>query len=94
MSESPVIDDAASPVAVMAEDRRMYLPEHDRIRIAVMTGVEREYCFQKDPGQDFYHLIVPGEVYVARGDEKFCLNCALRRGIVIFDRLYWQRRTV
>lgn len=79
---------------VQPVDQRLYLPEHDRFRVRIMTGVEREYCFQKSPGQDYYHLIVPGELYVDSGDEKLCLNCALRRGIMTPDRLFWQRRTM
>jgi hypothetical protein len=81
-----------SPTAAVPADLRLYLPEHDRYHVRVMSGVEREYCFQKAPGQDYYHLLVPGELYVDSGDERLCLNCALRRGIVTFDRLFWQKR--
>ena len=57
-----------------------------------MTGVEREYCFQQTPGRDDYHLIVPGEIYLQSGTQKLCLTCALRRGIVTTNRLFWQVR--
>jgi len=73
-----------------APDLRLYVPESDRWQVRIMTGVEREYCFQQAPGQDYYHLLVPGEIYLQLGTEKLCLNCALRRGVATLDRLYWQ----
>ncbi|MFV0446154.1 MAG: hypothetical protein ACK5Q5_21465 [Planctomycetaceae bacterium] len=94
MSESVFMSAGPTTPPPLAVDLRLYLPEHDRFRVAIMSGVDREYCYQKSPGQDFYHLIVPGEIYVDSGDEKFCFNCALRRGIVTPDRLFWQKRTI
>lgn len=87
MSHDPVLPLVAAPT-----DQRLYLPEHQQYRVRVMTGVEREYCFQKAPGQDYYHLLVPGELFVDSGDERLCINCALRRGILTFDRVFWQKR--
>lgn len=80
----------ASPAEAPA-DQRVYLPDHERFQVRIMSGVEREYCFQKAPGQDHYHLIVPGELYVDSGDERLCFNCALRRGVLTVDRLFWQK---
>lgn len=51
----------------------------------------KEYCYSQSPGEDFYHVLVGGEVYVQRGTEKFCLTCAIRLGHVTRDRMHWQR---
>ncbi len=75
------------------QDLRLYLPDQQAVQVRIQGGGERQYCYQKDPGKDYFHQIVPGEIYLETGDEKLCLNCALRRGVVTTDRLYWQRRT-
>lgn len=83
--------DAAQPANPASADRRLYIPDAHWL-VRVMTGVERVYCFQQAPGEEYYHLIVPGEIYVQSGTEKLCLNCALRRGVVTANRLFWQVR--
>lgn len=45
----------------------------------------REFCTTMTPGQDFYHSLLANEIYVHHGTEKLCLNCAIRRGIVVFE---------
>ena len=74
------------------DDMRLYVPDSEAHQVQIMRGGEREYCFAQNPGEDFFHLLVAGEVYVQYGDEKYCLNCAMRRGMITADRLYWQRR--
>ena len=90
----PIAQPAATSSATSGDDLRLYLPEYERYHMRVMVGADRTYCYQRAPGQDYYHLIVPGELYVDSGDEKLCLNCALRRGVLTVDRLFWQKRTV
>jgi hypothetical protein len=34
------------------------------------------------PGQDFYHGLLDGEIFLQRGEQRFCLACAVRRGLV------------
>ncbi len=51
-------------------------------RVAVKVGSEREFCYMTAPGQDYYHRLLDGEVYVQHGDEKLCLSCADRRGLL------------
>jgi hypothetical protein len=34
------------------------------------------------PGQDFYHRLLDGEIYLHRDDEKLCFDCAARRGLI------------
>ena len=49
--------------------------------VRLKPGSEREFCHQMAPGQDFYHRLAAGEVYLVRGDEKLCIPCAARRGL-------------
>ena len=37
------------------------------------------------PGQDYYHRLLDGEVYLFKADEKLCLACAERRGLLAYD---------
>ena len=61
--------------------RRMYLFEPGWM-IFVKTGNAREYCHMMTPGQDFYHRLLDGEICVARDEERLCLACAMRRGLI------------
>ena len=73
-------------------DVRLYVPDPDGWSARVKQGWEKLYCFYKQPGQDFFHLLMSGEIYLQRGEEVVCLMCALRRGLVTTDRLNWQHR--
>lgn len=73
-------------------DRRLYLPNGNVGSMHVKRGADRVYCYTKHPGEDYFHLIVEGEVYVHTGDDMLCLNCAVRHGILTTDRLFWQHR--
>ncbi len=55
-------------------------------RAGVKSGSHREFCHMMAPGQDFYHRLVDGEIYLVRDSEKVCLPCAARRGLVAFER--------
>ena len=35
-----------------------------------------EFCYMMAPGQDYYHRLLDGEVYLFNGDERVCLACA------------------
>lgn len=86
MPDSPPQDRPASP------DLRLYVPDALLWTVRVLTKTDRQYCHQHAPGEDYFHLIAPGEIYVEGDEEKLCLNCAFRRGIITQDRLFWQRR--
>lgn len=73
-------------------DTRLYLPDHDDWEVHIKRDSERFYCYAKLPGEDWFHLILNGELYVSRFHEKFCLRCALRLGFLTTDRLFWQHR--
>ena len=72
------------------DDRRLYLSRPEGWEAKMKQGSEKEYCYAQNPGEDYFHLLLGGEIYVQRGDEKFCLNCAHRLGVVTTDRLHWQ----
>ncbi len=61
---------------------RMYLAEPGW-RIDVKAGSDREFCYTMKPGQDFYHRLLDGEIYLHRHAEKLCLECAARRGLLV-----------
>ncbi len=74
-------------------DERLYVPYNAGWTAHIKQTGGTERCFAQHPGQDFFHLIVKGEIYLESGDERYCLTCAMRRGIVTRDRMFWQRAT-
>ena len=54
-------------------------------RVGVKTGSMRELCYMMAPGQDFYHRLLDGEIFLVRDGERLCLSCALRRGLISFE---------
>jgi len=51
---------------------------------ATKNGSEREYCYTMFPGQDFYHRLMDGELYLQGTEERLCIPCAVRRGLIGF----------
>jgi hypothetical protein len=54
-------------------------------RITRKSSSEREFCHSITPGQDYYHRLLDGEIYLHKADEKVCLPCAARRGLLTYD---------
>lgn len=54
-------------------------------RVGMKVGSEREYCYSAAPGQNYYHRLVDGELYLYHADEKICIPCAGRRGLLNFE---------
>lgn len=54
-------------------------------RVSIKRGSEREFCYQMAPGQDYYHRLHDGEIYLHHVEERLCLACAIRRGLVSFE---------
>jgi hypothetical protein len=54
-------------------------------RVSIKHGSHREFCYAMAPGQDYYHRLLDGELYVHHGDERLCLSCATRRGVISFE---------
>lgn len=48
----------------------------------VKQGSERLHCFAIAPGESVYHRIADGEIYLKRGDERICIPCADRLGLL------------
>ncbi len=78
------------PNVVGPSDYRLYIPHNDGWTGRVKADSTREYCYMKNPGEDYHHLIVSGEIFLQRDHEKVCLNCAMRSGIACDNRLHWQ----
>ncbi len=81
----------ASPVDLIP-DTRLYVPDHEDWDVHIKRDSERYFCYSKHPGEDWFHLILNGEIYVSHQHEKYCLRCALRMGSLTEDRLFWQHR--
>jgi hypothetical protein len=64
--------------------RRLFLFESGW-RVELKVGSVREFCYMTAPGQDYYHRLLDGEIYLVRQDEKLCLACAERRGLLSFE---------
>lgn len=69
---------------------RLYATSTD-LQVVIKHDWTRECCYEKRPGEDFFHNILGGEIYIKRGTEKLCLACAARKGLVSTERLSWQR---
>jgi len=76
--------------AIKEQDARLYVLQPDGMEARVKSGWEKEYCHLQNPGEDYFHLLVKGEVYLLHGNEKYCLRCAVRQGILTHERLSWQ----
>jgi len=63
------------------EPRRLFLREPGW-RVHLKSDSQREFCYAAAPGQDYYHRLQMGEVFVALGEEKLCIPCATRRGLI------------
>lgn len=48
------------------------------------VGSDREFCYAMAPGQDYYHRLLDGEVYLHSNEERLCLACAERRGLLSY----------
>ena len=74
-----------------AQDEEGTMPPHRMFlfepgwKIGVKTGSHREFCYMAAPGQDYYHRLIDGEVFLFHRDEKLCLACAMRRGLLMFQ---------
>ncbi len=53
--------------------------------VALKPSSDREFCHQMHPGENSYHRLSQGEIYVQSPDERLCLLCASRRGLLHFE---------
>jgi hypothetical protein len=87
MNDPSVLSSQSSPLACDDEtaiSRRMFIFETGW-RVCVKTGSTRELCYMMTPGQDYYHRLLDGEIFLVRDDERLCFACASRRGLISFE---------
>lgn len=86
--------DREANTSVSDQDARLYVPvnETENIKINVKTSSSKEYCFSKFPGEDHFHLLMHGEIFITNGHDIYCVQCALRHGLLTLDRLNWQHQ--
>jgi hypothetical protein len=83
---------AASTPPTPLPDARLYVPNQEGWEAKIKLDTERVYCYAKLPGEEYFHLILNGEIFLQGEIEKYCLRCALRIGVATQDRLFWQNR--
>ncbi len=87
MNAPPLFSDQPS-LPVTDDDsgrfRRMFIFEAGW-RVGVKTGSMRELCYMMAPGQDYYHRLLDGEIFLERDRERLCLPCAWRRGLISLE---------
>ena len=66
--------------------RRLYLHEPGW-EIGHKQGSEREFCYTMAPGQSDYHRLYAGELYLFNSEERLCVACAERRGLLSYRPL-------
>jgi hypothetical protein len=81
---SPPGPPGGAPLSPSRPPQRLFLHEPGWA-VALKIGSERVFCYQMAPDQDFYHRLLDGEIYLHHGDEKLCLACAERRGLLSFE---------
>lgn len=74
---------STEPVATPPEPHRLFLHEPGW-RVSLKLGSEREFCYVMLPGQDYYHRLLDGEVFLHNNEERLCLACAERRGLLSY----------
>lgn len=83
MNDDPSRSDLGEGDAPAPAPRRLFLLEPGW-RVAQKVGSSREFCYMTAPGQDYYHRVYDGEIILLRGDERLCMACAERRGVLAF----------
>jgi hypothetical protein len=81
---SPPAPSPSSEPADAPQPRRLFLYEPGW-NVGMKVGSAREFCYMMAPGQDYYHRLADGEIYLYHADERICLACAERRGLISFE---------
>ena len=77
-------DDFSTPPASDDPPSRMFVHEPGW-GIHIKRGSDRAFCYVMNPGENHYHRLVDGELFLQHGEERICLACASRRGIISFE---------
>ena len=65
----------------MAGDVRIYVLDAEHFSPALQREATGRNCGRAAEGQDFFHRIATGEVYLTDGERDYCLNCAVAQGL-------------
>jgi len=77
-------DGPPAPAAEFQPGARLYVHEAGW-QVSIKRGSERTFCHTMTPGQDHYHRLMDGELYIHQDAERVCLACAARRGIISYE---------
>jgi hypothetical protein len=72
-----------NPPEIAPAAHRLFLHEPGW-NVTLKVGSDREFCYAMAPGQDFYHRLLDGEVYLFNNEERLCLACAERRKLLSY----------
>lgn len=81
-SPTPAVSESSSPPGPAFS--RLFVREPGW-KVALKIGSDRLFCYMMAPGQNHYHRLLDGEVYISHGEERICLACASRRGLLSFE---------
>ena len=81
---APTPEPPEPPARRVEGPQRLFLHEPGW-SVALKVGSERVFCYQIAPGEDYYHRLNDGEIFLYHGDERLCLPCASRRGLLSFE---------
>lgn len=83
---APILRSPKQPMPVVQDPKtpRLFLRESGW-QVALKVGSDRLFCYMTHPGDKYYHRIMDGEIHLIRDDEKICLPCAERRGLLAFS---------
>ncbi len=90
MIREPSNDDRESPASTADLDDqaqrtpRLFIHEPGW-KVGQKTDASREFCYMMAPGESWHHRLRDGEIVVARAEEKLCLTCAARRGLLSLE---------
>ena len=71
---------ASESAGTRESPRRLFIFEPGW-RVSIKHGSHREFCYAMAPGQDYYHRLLDGELYVHHGDERLLLGLRHRGGV-------------
>ena len=69
----------------MSQDHRVYVV--DKLwEVRLNTQDSGFNCHMLEPGKEYYHRISAGEIFLSHDNESYCLNCAIKKGILSSTR--------
>jgi hypothetical protein len=69
------------PELEAVEQSRLFVREPGW-HVTMKHGNDRVFCHAMSPGEEHYHRLGDGEIHLVRSDERLCLPCAARLGLL------------